>query len=736
MKRVMVRWGWVSCILGLLCVGMGAGVRADGGMWPLALLKQAHYDTMKTLGLELHSSAVYDPMQKGTLVNAIVQFGNGCTGSVISREGLILTNHHCGHSYIQALSSVKDNYLDEGFVARTKKDELPAPGLTVTFMRSMRDVTDTLLSQLPDGLTERQRKVYIDSLSYELAQSTMNKNPRYDVSVKSFYEGNRYYMFTFETFSDVRLVLAPPSSIGSFGGDTDNWSYPRHTCDFSLFRVYAGPDNKPAPYSEDNVPYVAPRFLDVSLLGYHEGDFAMVLGYPGHTNRYVTSYELKNIMEIENLHRAAIRGVKLAIWGEHMDADPKVKIQYAAKYKQCSNYWKNAIGQNLALRREKVMEQKQREEQQFTNWIGQTHERTQKYLPVFPTMQGLVEKTQLLSLMNMYYLEALYLGVEFAQIYQHFNGVEKFIKRKDDEARKRLLAYVKGDLKKEWFKDYDAPTDKETAVAMITMVRELFPKETLPSFYDEVINKKYKGSVENYVDDVFKQSILVDYDRLVNFLEKPNLKKYQKDPGVQYCRSFFAAYANLYSMAYDKLDSITQMRRLYQEGLMEMRGLETMYPDANSTLRLSYGTVQGYDPSDAISYRYYTTLDGLVEKVDSTEKDFRVPEKLLTLHERTDYDVFANKEDGVMRVNFTTNNDITGGNSGSPVLDGRGNLIGLAFDGNWESLSSDMAFNPRLQRCISVDIRYVLFIIGQYSQASHILNELHLVRPPLSEVKK
>lgn len=725
-KRRLV-YGGILRPFGLIvvwvCLGLaGFSTRADEGMWLLTQLNRQTMERMQELGLQLTANEIYDPRMNGTLTDAIVQFGGGCTGSVISKDGFVITNHHCGHGYIQQLSSVEHNYLEDGFVAKNRAAELPVPGLTVTFVRSITDVTDSILKRLPPSLSEDGRAAYIDSISLLLAKKYMGKFPNYDAEVKGFYQGNRYYLFMYETFRDIRLVMAPPVSIGSFGGDTDNWFYPRHTCDFSLFRIYVDANNRASDYSADNVPYKPKRYLNVSLNGYQEGDFSMVMGFPGSTERFITSFELKNTMEIDNYHRALIRGIKQEIWQKHMDADPKVKIQYAAKYKQSSNYWKNSIGQNQALKRDRVMEKMQAREREFTNWFASTKDRAERYNDVLPIIMECCQKLRASRLERQYYVEAIYMGCEFTQIHPAFRSLKGYIEKGNTTAIDALRSRVKTDLKNDWFKDYNAKLDQETTARMLKLVKEKLPAESLPSFY-RTIDQQYKGDIDRYVAALFAQSVLVDYDRLVKFLENPQKKQLDKDMGFAMCESFFSTLSAHFSKVKPLSDSLKQANRLWVKGLMEKGANTAMYPDANSSLRLTYGTVMHLEPRDGVTYNYYTTMDGLAEKMDDENPDFKTPDKLKQIYENRGYGQYA-MASGVMPVNFITNNDITGGNSGSPVLNAKGELIGLAFDGNWESLSGDISFTPKLQRCINVDIRYVLMIIHKYAGATHIIDEL------------
>lgn len=712
-----------GCLTVLVALMLCTAVRADEGMWLLPLLYKYNAQTMEALGLKILPDQIYHP-DGVSLKDAVVIFGNGCTGEVISTQGLVLTNHHCGYNAIQQHSSVEHDYLKDGFMAKTLQDEIPTPGLTCTFLVKLVDVTEKMLDSVYPEMPEFQRNFTLENTAKYLEEEA-SKGTHYKAKVNSYYGGNKYYLSLYEVFTDIRMVAAPPSSIGKFGADTDNWMYPRHTGDFSLFRIYAGPDNKPADYSPNNKPYVPKRTFTISLAGYKEGDFAMILGNPGSTDRFMTSWEVQSTMDVENTDRALIRGIKQDVWMRHMEADPAVRIKYSAKYAQSANYWKNAIGQNEALARLGVVAAKQAEEAKFSEWVAGDAKREEKYGKALSMVRSGVAKLNAPQHVLNYYAEALFRGMEFNRFAGAFQEMPEALKENDLEYKTRIQDYVAGDLYEKGYKDYDPATDREATVAMLRLFKEKMPAEALPSFY-ETIDKKFKGDIQKYVDKLFETSIFTDYNRLKSFVMKPSAKKLGEDMGFQLSTSVRKKMAK-YSLAmHAALEEVQAGNRLYIAGRLEMLGDKPSYPDANFTMRLTYGTVKGYSPRDAVDYRYYTTLKGVMEKENPESWEFQVPEKLKKLYEMKDYDRYA-MPGKVMPVNFLTNNDITGGNSGSPVLNAYGELIGCAFDGNWESLSGDIAFEPNLQRCINVDIRYILFILERYLGGHRLVGEMYLV---------
>jgi hypothetical protein len=694
--------------------------RADEGMWLPMLVSRLNYVDMQKQGLHLTAEEIYS-INNSSLKDAIIQFGNGCTGEIISADGLILTNHHCGYGQIQYHSTTQNDYLTNGFWAFNKNEELPNPGLTARFLIRMEDLTQEFLSQLNHTKTEKERNEKLNELIKKY-EGTVKKENGYEAVVKSFFNGNEFYMFVYQVFRDVRLVGAPPSSIGKFGADTDNWMWPRHTGDFSLFRVYATPDGKPADYSKDNVPLKPRHFLPISLKGYKKGDFAMIMGYPGSTDRYLTSYGVKLAIDVKNPTIVKIREEKLAIMRQFMNADPAVRIQYASKYAQTANYWKYFIGQTKGLKRLNVYDKKKDLENQFAKWLTTKDEYAQKYSQALPNIEKAYGELAKFELQRWYFNEAIIRGAEVFGLSRGFSGLLTELKAKnpDKEKIQKMSNSIKDALSK-FFKDYYLPTDKKLFSSMLNMYFQNVPKEQQPDLLIKIAAKN-KNNFEKYADKVYSKTMFANKEKLTAFLEKPNAKDIENDP-VYILMNAFIDNNKKYN---DQMTVYNEMletgNRLFVAGIREMQPEKKFAPNANSTMRLTYGQILDYYPADAVHYDYYTTTKGILEKEDPTNWEFVVPEKLKELINKKDYGEYS--ENGIMPVAFLSNTDITGGNSGSPVINGNGELIGLAFDGNWEAMSGDIAFEPNLQRTISVDIRYVLFIIDKYAGAKNIINEL------------
>ena len=694
--------------------------RADEGMWLLPYLQQLNIKDMKAKGLKLSAQDIYRA-NSTALKDAIVIFGGGCTASVVSERGLVLTNHHCGYGAIQQHSSVEHDYLQDGFWAMSDKEEIPTPGLTVTFIRRIEDVSDRILSQLNDTMSEERRAECVLAAVQQIKSETQLDRKSQEVEIKDFFGGNQYLLFVKEVYRDVRLVGAPPSSIGKFGGDTDNWMWPRHTGDFSVFRIYTAPDGSPAEYAPENVPYEAPVHLSVSLKGYKPGDFSMIIGFPGSTERYKTSCEIDFTLEVDNPNRIFIRGERQELMMEDMMADEQVKIQYATKYSGSSNYWKNSIGESQGLKRLKIKDRMSDEEARFTEWVESDPARKAKYGQALNLICRSIEGMTPLRDRQQYLAEALINGGEIKNAASIVRSIFKEDRTIDtvrwDEARKNL---------REFYKNYSEKTDRKIAKRMFEIVRDGFPGEDLPPSFG-VIRDYYGNNVSDYVDDMYDRSLFSSEQRAEQFLEHPDVNVLVNDPAYK----FWFGLVNSYNCLIDSIgtyrDDLIRGHRLYVAGLMEMDPQKKFYPDANFTMRLTYGQILPYYPQDAVFYDYYTTLEGVMQKEDPENPyEFEVPERLKELYQQKDYGPYAEK--GVMHVNFLTNNDITGGNSGSPVMNARGELIGLAFDGNWEAMSGDTVFEPELQRTICVDIRYVLFVIDKFAGDSRLIDEMTIVR--------
>ena len=698
--------------------------RADEGMWLPLLIERLNYVDMQKEGLKLTAEEIYS-INHSSLKDAIIQFGNGCTGEMISSQGLVLTNHHCGYGAIQSHSTIEHDYLADGFWAMNLKEELPNEGLTARFLVRIEDVTVRVLEGLNDQMTESERNSKISELS-KVIQSEATQGTGYDARVASFFNGNEFYLFVYEVFRDVRLVGAPPSSIGKFGADTDNWMWPRHTGDFSLFRVYAGPDGKPATYSDENIPMKPRHHLPVSLDGYEKGDFAMIMGYPGSTDRYLTSWGVNLAVEISNPTIVKIRGKKLDIMRKDMDADREVAIKYASKYAGISNYWKYFIGQTRGLKRLKVLEDKQKIESEFQAWVNADPTRTEKYGKVLSDIESAYKTYGEYTLQRWYFIESVMRGAEVMTLAQSFTGLGNELGEKTPSQEKMTrMKEALGKSVERHFKNYNRPTDVKLLSAMLQMYYENVPVQQQPEAFRQMVEKN-KGDFKVLADRIFARSIFADEAKVRAFLEKPSLKVLKKDPAYTLSVMMVEKYRENQKNLNAANEMLERGNRLFVAGLREMQPERKFYPNANSTMRLTYGKVLDYYPADAIHYNYVTTLKGVMEKEDPDNWEFVVPAKLKALYEKKDFGPYA-MDNGQMPVAFLSTTDITGGNSGSPVINGKGELIGLAFDGNWEAMSGDIAFEPELQRTISVDIRYVLFIIDKYAGAKNIINELTLV---------
>ncbi len=711
-------------ILLLALMGLQPLARADEGMWLPIFIERLNYTDMQKMGLQLTPEEIYS-VNHSSLKDAIAIFGGGCTSEVISDQGLLLTNHHCGYGSIQEHSSVEHNYLKDGFWSDSFEEELPNPGLTATFLIRIEDVTDEVLAAVNDEMTEKERMDAVRKISRELSNAA-EEGSHYNASVRSFFEGNEYYLFVYEVFRDVRLVGAPPSSIGKFGADTDNWMWPRHTGDFSIFRVYTDKDGKPAEYSEDNIPLKPKHHLPVSLAGVEKGDFAMIMGYPGRTQRYMTSYGVKMALDVSNQTIVDIRDVKLKIMMEDMEADEAIRIQYASKYARVANYWKYYIGQTKGLKRLKVYDKKVALENRFRDWVDGSQERKDLYGDALPLIKEAYENIRKYELARIYQREAIMRGAEIVGFANSFSRLKNAMEADEVDREKvdQQIERLKGRTM-EYFKDYNLPTDKKLLAAMLEMYYENVPSEQQPDYLKE-IHKKHKGDFKAYADKLFDKSIFATPERVDEFLADPSAKKIEKDMAFQLAQAFEDHYDNKIdpemTLAYDQLD---RGNRLFIAGLREMQPDKKFYPDANFTMRLTYGQVLDYYPADAVHYDYFTTMKGIMEKEDPNNWEFVVPDKLKELYEAKDFGRYG--EGDVMKVCFLTNHDITGGNSGSPVINGNGELIGLAFDGNWEAMSGDIVFEPEIQRTINVDIRYVLFIIDKYAGCTRLIDEMDLV---------
>lgn len=710
MKRV-----WAA----LLLLAASGQLYADEGMWVLKELNKQNLARMAELGF----TPSYDQLYSETdpcVANAVVIFGGGCTGITVSNEGLVFTNHHCGFGAIQQLSSVEHDYLKDGFVSQSKQEELPVPGLTVRYLKETVDVSDRINSQISGIEDEFRRLSAADSIGRVICDSVGN-NEFLAADVVPFYSNNKYFLVVYDVYRDVRMVFAPPSSIGKFGGDTDNWMWPRHTGDFSVFRVYANADNKPAEYDVNNNPYTPRYVAEVSMQGYQDKDYAMTIGFPGSTDRYLCSWGVQQRIENSNKPRIEVRGIKQGIWKEAMLASDAVRIKYASKYAGSSNYWKNSIGMNKGLANLNVIERKRAEETAFADWVAKDQARGATYGEVLNLLEKGYTSTNKYREALTYLNEAFSSGAEIIRLARMVQAVD--IKGATPEEINVFLE----DRIQPFFKDYEPSLDQKVLAAMMKIAKERVSPEFLPDIYKS-IDKKYKGNYERYAADVFKKTSLLSYDKIAEMLRNPKqYEKLRKDPAAELSLSVLVSIFELQQLMGDAEYDIAKGERLFFAGLKEMYPEKALSSDANFTMRLSYGSIGGYRPYDAAWYNYYSTDKGILEKEDPTSDEFWVQPEILDLVRSRDFGPYAN-EKGELQLCFLSNNDITGGNSGSPVFDKNARLIGLAFDGNWEAMSGDIAFEPDLQRCIGVDIRYVLFMIDKWGKCPRLIEELKLVK--------
>ncbi len=712
-------------IIALLAIFAG-NIRADEGMWMLPFLKQMNAAQLAKAGCKLTPEQIYS-IKHPSLKDAIVHFGNGCTGEIISPDGLLVTNHHCGYGSIQKLSSVEHDYLKDGYWAMNHEQELPCEGLTVTFMDKMVDITATV-QKLQKKAEKKfkgqenaaaQAEAEVAAAIDAMIKEAEAKNPHSEVIVESYYNNNMYFMIYNRVYKDIRFVGAPPSSIGKFGADTDNWMWPRHTGDFSMFRVYADKDNNPAEYSKDNVPYHTSNFLKISLDGVKEGDYTMIMGYPGRTTRFQTSPELKNQIALNDI-RIAARTIRQDEMLEEMLADPAVKIQYASKYSRSSNGWKKWQGMKLAFAKLGIIERAEQEEAEFQKWVDSSRKRQQEYGHVLADIKscvetsGAAEKAMTLAFESIYKIEMPIFSLMFRSAYRQAEAEGLG----EQEALEKAYAYVLPE-----YKDFSLTVDKKVFKALMEFYRENAAEE---DYLQGPVEDFKTLDIDALADKLYGTSVFTSADRLKAAIEAQGTDVLM-DPLMVLAMEINKKTGTAFERARTLQGSIASFQQLYTKALLEWKKGEPSYPDANSTMRLTFGHVKGYSPADAIEYRYYTTLDGVMEKEDPDNWEFVVEPELKALWKAGDFGQYA-MENGKMPVAFLSNNDITGGNSGSPIMNAKGELIGLAFDGNWESMSSDVMFEPDLQRCINVDIRYVLFVVEKFGGAKWLIDEMELVK--------
>ncbi len=699
------------------CLLLALASHADEGMWMLGNLNRQTRKAMKELGLEMPASRLYNP-RKPSLKDAVVSFGGFCSGVVVSEDGLVLTNHHCGFSSVQQHSSVEHDYLKDGFVARNRSEELPNPELYVRFLLRTEDVTKRVLKHVTPRMTEAERSSVVDSMMLAIGAEVSAADSTLVGVVDAYYGGNEFWLSVYRDFNDVRLVFAPPSSIGKFGWDNDNWMWPRHTGDFCVFRIYADKNNRPADYSPDNVPYHPSYVVPISLDGYREGSFCMTLGYPGSTERYLSSYGIEEMTQTANQAQIDVRGIKQAIWKREMDRNDSIRIKYASKYDESSNYWKNSIGMNRAVRKLKVLEKKRAMEQELRRWIQQTPGERADLLQLFTDLELAYKNRREVNRAQSYFVEAFLNGPELVQ--QALTILNFDFEGEHDVVVANLKKIV------ETYKNLDVDIDKEVFTAMLKEYRSQVDSAYLPEVY-HTIATQYGGDDRAFVDSLYAHTQLATPRGLKRFLERDTTYQLLDDPAISLGIDLITKAFELNMQMQEPSVQIDRGERLLNAAIRRFYASRNFYPDANFSMRLSFGTVCGYDPFDGAHYNYYTTTRGVLEKVRAHEGDvdFEVQPEFLSLLSSGDFGRYAD-ENGEMKVCFISNNDITGGNSGSAMFNARGELLGLAFDGNWEAMSSDILYEPDMQRCIGVDIRYVLFVIEKYGKASELIRELKI----------
>ena len=696
-------------------------LRADEGMWLVSMLNRITMAEAQGLGLNLSAEEIYD-INNASLKDAIVRLNGGsCTGEVISSQGLVLTNHHCAYDAIQGFSSTENDYLTDGFFALAHDQEMHIDDFVISFLVRIDDVTARILENVTMEMSEDERNAAIREARKALMEE-MNPEGDKELQLKSFYYDNEFYMFEYKTYRDIRLVAAPPESVGKYGGDTDNWMWPRHTGDFSMLRIYADENNEPADFSENNVPYQPKRHLRISMDGVSEGDFTMVMGYPGSTDRFLSSWGIDQALRLYNPSVVDVRDLKLKTMKSHMDADPAVRIQYAAKYAQTANYWKYYIGQSKGLKRLDVESKKQALEARFTNWVNADADRQAEYSEALGLIQSYYQDTDASVQGKVYALEAGLIGCDISLFSFRFYRMAAGLFSEDAEEVAATQTAMT-DLANGFFKEYDQATDRDLFINLMTKFRDDIDPAYHPSFFATVADK-YKNDFSRFADKMYAKSFLVDADRCAEFIANPSQKVMDKDLAIIVGQSAIQTY--LAGQANPAEDKFNRGYRLFVKGLREMDADQAIAPDANSTMRMTFGSVAPYKAADAVNYDFITTANGILEKKDNSNPEFIVPDALDDLIRSRDFGQYA-EESGELVVCFIHGTDITGGNSGSPVLDANGDLIGCAFDGNWEAMSGDIAFETELQRTISVDIRYVTWILDKFAGAQNLIDEMDFV---------
>ncbi len=708
--------------LASVCIG-----QSNGGMWLPNLLADLNEEEMQSLGMQISAQDIYD-VNTGSLKDAIVHFGGFCTGEVISAQGLVLTNHHCGYGQIQSHSTVEDNYLDDGFWAMDRAEELPNPGLYVKFINKIEDVTAYATNGVTDDMSLEARNEKINA-NLKIFEEKASLGEFEELEVKAFYAGNKYYAFYTISYPDVRLVGAPPSSIGKFGADTDNWVWPRHTGDFSLFRIYADKDNNPAAYSEDNVPYTAKHYLPINISGAEEGDFTMVFGFPGRTNEYLPASAVAQTAKVVDPARVAMRDVALKVMDKYMRADEATKIKYASKFASIANYWKKWIGEMQGLERSKAVAKKSAYEQDFQSRLETNQEWQTKYGTLLAELNETYAQLQPYAEVNAYHSELTGRNTLMLNVAYYMDRLATMYETDGPEAyesfKGRLLNYLQGQ-----YKNYDEEVEAEVFAALINLYFEKVPGKFLDQELMPIIGKT-KEQANAFAKALYKSSQLTSFEQLEEILARPAeeaIAALQKDEMVKFYQKLNRPFKTTVEPYYKKYnDRAIDLQRTYMEAQLEVFSDKRFFPDANSTMRVTYGQVKGYYPKDAVYYGTHTYLDGVMEKYVPGDYEFDVPTKLIHLHNKKDYGDYA-AENGKLPVNFIASNHTTGGNSGSPAIDANGNLIGLNFDRAWEGTMSDINYDPAICRNIMVDARYILFIIDKYAGAEHLIKEMTLVK--------
>jgi len=690
----------------------------QGGMWIPSLLQGEREKEMKKLGMKISVSDIYNH-NKSSIKDAIAHFGGGCTSEVISPNGLLLTNHHCGYGEIQSHSTLENDYLQNGFWAKSLAEELPNKGLTATFIVKIEDVTDQILKGIAENISEGEKQKRIEQNTSDLSNS-YKREKHQNINIRSFFDGNQYILFVLEVYKDVRLVGAPPSSIGKFGSDTDNWVWPRHTGDFSLFRIYADKDNKPAEYSHENIPYKPKHFLPISLSGIEENDFTMVFGFPGRTSEYLPSFAVEQTIKSINPAKIGLRDRSLKVIDEYMRADRTVKIQYASKYARIANYWKKWIGENQGLQKSNALQIKRDFEKEFTHRVNQKSKQ-QEYGNLLSDFEKYYAEIEKLAISDEIYTETFLRNVELLTIYYRLYNLERVLINKGKEAFDERKNNTIQSLER-FYKNFNPTVDRKVFEQVIDYFVANTPKEHLPLEFQQL-------NVVDLAKEVYENSMIISYPKAQNLFSENNMfESLERDKGYVLVKQAMDKFMSDVNPKYDEINTkIEATQRKYMKAILDLFPDARIFPDANSTLRITYGKVGGYSPKDAVYYQPITYLDGVIEKYIPDDYEFDVSEKLIDLYNKKDYGIYG--KDGKMPVNFIARNHTTGGNSGSPALDARGNLIGLNFDRVWEGTMSDIHYDPEICRNIMVDVRYILFIIDKYAEAKHLINEMKIVYP-------